>query len=657
MRPVTKIYRLLVTTTAVFTLAAQQPPSPVDPSPINGETYYLINQLSGLQVDLNGNSTANGDKILQNTRSFSSLSQRWAMTKAPDGNWKISNIANGLCLDSVSRQGVVWTVQNPCGINIVTQEWSFSYVKNGYNAITNTGTNLVLDVAGSSTSAGAQLIQSPLSGNPTQSQQWLFRATYFRGNDSSLQEKAEFDRVAHPGPTVLWWHDSYLPGQDLLQIWKNHGMNMIRVRPASINTTVYYPTYPGTGAGDLIFPMTTAPYNHYTVDASVSQIIPATATGSAGQHAQTDWSAVDLCVRAKKLGMSCNVTLFYNGQNTSTVPGLWSGKTIAQVAGTAPDYTDGLMYQYVKQVMELFRAAGGWPDMVALGNEVNTGMFTSGITGGSCTPDGTGGGACFAPIQRSGMQAILDAASDTSNPAVLGPPLPPPLRCIHPDGGPDLQTFFNGAVNTNNIPIEVACESYYPGWHGPLTQAQANWHNQKNQHVAEVNMATQANGLGLPLFNIEDGVSYTTSGSPQDQWYVPPTRLLSRQAMIDLNKVHKNMPHNLSMGMEWWAGEATPIAGITSNERFWTTTGITLFDSSVVSGSALNNATLPVMLAMGGKLDPTLVYKFVSAANGRILETADASTAAGAALRTGLDTGVTGRHQQWQILAQGANPG
>ena len=243
MKPAITMFRVLVASAAVLTLApaavAQQPPSPVDPSPINGETYYLINQLSGMQADLNLNSAANGDNILQNVHSFSSLSQRWAMTKAPDGNWKVSNIANGLCLDSASAQGVAWTVQNPCGIAVPTQEWSFTYIKNGYNTITNFGTHLALDVNASSPSAGAQLIQSSLSGAPTQSQQWLFRAAYFRGNDRSLQEKAEFARIAHPGPTVLWWHDAYLPGQDLLQIWKNHGMNMIRVRPASINTTVY----------------------------------------------------------------------------------------------------------------------------------------------------------------------------------------------------------------------------------------------------------------------------------------------------------------------------------------------------------------------------------------------------------------------------------
>src|ERR1035438_1130441 len=126
MKPLTTLFGVLAASAAVLAQAqVTQPPSPFDPSPINGETYYLINQLSGMQVDINGNSAVSGDNILQNVRSFSRLSQRWAMTKTPDGNWKISNIANGLCLDSVSVQGVAWTVQNPCGIGVPTQEWSF----------------------------------------------------------------------------------------------------------------------------------------------------------------------------------------------------------------------------------------------------------------------------------------------------------------------------------------------------------------------------------------------------------------------------------------------------------------------------------------------------------------------------------------------------
>src|SRR3954452_9978436 len=658
---------LAVVAAAPARSAVAQPTSPIDPSPNNGQAYYLIDQASGLQADLDGGS------VVASPRSFTELSQRWAMTKAPDGNWLISNVSSGRCLDSATDATQTRAVQDRCRAGLATQEWSFSYVANGYHTITNASTGLVLDTAGSGTAPGTRLVQSALTGAPTATQAWLLRPTYFLGNDSSLQAKAEFDRLAANSTSAPWWHDAYLPGQDLLQIMKNQGMNMIRVRPASINTTVVH--------NGVSFPITTGPYNNYTLGPPpTSQIIPASANPaspggtSSGNHAQTDWSAVDLAERAKLLGMAVNVTLFYSGDNTSETPGNWAGKTVDQLAGVPPHA--GLMYKYVKQEMELFRANGAWPDLVSFGNEVNGGMFTTTGAGGlspsgtNCSPTSTSGGTgtanCFPRIQRAAMQAVADAASDTSNPALLGAPLPRPLTCIHIDGNPDLQTFFNGAVNTNGIPLDVACESYYPGWHGPLTKTQQDWHRcnavtcASTQHIAEDDFAAEANGLGLPIFTIEDGVSYTTAGSPQDQWYgvnpPGPSRNLSRQGMIDLVKVQQHIPHNLSMGMEWWAGEATPVPGINALQGFWATPGIGLFDASTTDGNPMNNATLPVMAAMGGKLDPTIAYKLVNAANGRLLETPGGSTAAGAALGTGLDTGITGPHQQWQILAQGADP-
>ena len=73
---------------------AQQPSEPIDIGPIDGETYYFINQLSGLQMDLDNGSVASGATILIQNRSFTSLTQRWAITRLPGSVWAISNIAN-----------------------------------------------------------------------------------------------------------------------------------------------------------------------------------------------------------------------------------------------------------------------------------------------------------------------------------------------------------------------------------------------------------------------------------------------------------------------------------------------------------------------------------------------------------------------------------
>ncbi len=363
----------------------------------------------------------------------------------------------------------------------------------------------------------------------------MFRPAFWRGDDMSLGEKEELDRVLHNTNSIPWWHDAYNPGQDLLQIYKNNGLNSIRLRPASINTTVVY--------GNNSFNMTAAPYNNYTLAAgtsttfplaSVTQIIPASVpagnAGAGGNDAQTDWSAVDLCHRAKMLGMSCFLCLFYNGSN-GEVPQLWNGMTIAQLSGIPPTPggacgTPGgcLMYNYVYQEIELFRSNGAMPDMVALGNEVNDGLFQSfgtyslSPTGTNATPNSAGtpnaSFANFAAVQIPAMQAILDASADPS----IGPPIPAPLRCIDPDGNPWLQTFFATATQYYSIPVDNICASYYPGWHGPMTQAAHDWHatgpNATSGQVWESNVDTEASGLQIPIYNGEDGVAYTNSGSP-----------------------------------------------------------------------------------------------------------------------------------------------
>src|SRR5580698_3093480 len=145
--PVSRLF-ILAFAVASASLCAQMPVEPIDISPINGETYYLINQLSGLQVDLDGGSTSTGQPVVLETRSFTSLTQRWAFTHLPGGAWAISNISDGLCLDSAAAGGSTSTVENTCSLSSATQQWTLAAASNGFCTLTNHGTGLVLDVAG-----------------------------------------------------------------------------------------------------------------------------------------------------------------------------------------------------------------------------------------------------------------------------------------------------------------------------------------------------------------------------------------------------------------------------------------------------------------------------------------------------------------------------
>ncbi len=599
MSKVSPIFRpLILPLLAAGMLHAQQPAEPVDITPLDGETYYLINQLTGLQADLNNSSTTAGDVLLDQTRSFTSLTQRWGLTRA-GASWKISNLSNGLCLDSTATA----PVQNACNAAAATQLWTLQAKTSGYYVLVNTSTGLALDVSAST--AGAALSETTLTSAPTQSQQWLLRPAFFRGVDNALLEKQEANKVANGVP---WWTDAGT-SQDTLQILKNHGINMIRIRPTSV-----------------------PPYATYT---------STTCTGN-GCYAETDAQSIDLAQRAKKLGMSVEISFLFDGGSSVAIPGAWSSDSLTQAS------TD--VYNYVKQQVENYRAAGAMPDMVAVGNEVDTG-FLNGLGAPRSTFSG------FATLEKSGMQAVADASADTT----IGPALPVPIRCIHVTPAYDLTSFFTSAT-TYGIPYDAMCQSYYPIYHGPLTQAQATASNPNNKPVEQAALIKAANAIAKPIFLIEIGEHYESGFGTADPWYAL-TRAGQRQYVLDVDAVMKALPNNLGMGIEWWDATGVNIfekTGGYSNgngkiDSIYNWNGLTLFDNADTQGyanSALVNysATLPALDAVGGKLDPTLNYKLVNQATGQILETTLASTATGAALDTTADPGTISQHQQWQII-------
>ncbi len=219
---------------------------------------------SGLQIDLNNNSTTAGDHLLQQPRSFTNTSQRWIFTKLTGGFWQISNVRNSLCFDSASISGVTYVVQNPCG-SAATQHWTLAATTSGYYTISNASTGLLIDVPAAT--SGALLEQTALGASATQSQQWLLRPAFFRGVDNALLEKQEAARIS---TGLTWWKDGGVQ-QDVLQILKNHGVNMVRVRPSSA-----------------------PPYSNPS---------QAGCTGNAC-FAETDAQDLDLAKRTKNLGMS-----------------------------------------------------------------------------------------------------------------------------------------------------------------------------------------------------------------------------------------------------------------------------------------------------------------------------------------------------------------
>lgn len=353
---------------------------------------------------------------------------------------------------------------------------------------------------------------------------------------------------------------------------------------------------------------------------------------------------MDLAKRARNLGMSIELTVLFDGGSSSSTPASWTSDSFAQLQ------TD--IHNYVKQEIMKYRQAGIMPDLVSIGNEVDTGFL------GSNSPTGANFGN-FATLQKQAVQGVEDAAADTST----GPALPAPLTCIHITPAWDLTDFFTLA-NQNGIQYDAICQSYYPIFHGPLTSAQAAASNPNKQPIEQSVLIAAANNIAKPIFIIEAGERYENGFQSNDPWYAPPSEALQRQFLIDVQNVEKALPDNLGMGLEYWDATGVnvlnPNTGLINGDNgpdtIYVWNGLTLFDNADSSGntnvSAANySAVLPGMDALGGKLDPTLSYKLVNRANGQVLSVNQSSNQPGALLNTVADTGNPSLSQQWNIAS------
>lgn len=602
-----KLKRLGPTVAGIFLLfasmnvRAQQPAEPVDPTPQDGQVYALMNQASALQLADSSSGKSGG--VVESPRDFGSLAQRWALTRLDGNAWKITDQATGLCLAENLLLAGARTEQ--CSSSLL-ERWLITEGANGYSTLRSAVTGRLL------TGSGTQGVRTVLAaGDAAQTQLWQLRPAFWRGADIAEQEKMEALRLKVGLP---WWKDAEQP-EDILKILKDHGFNSIRLRPTSIPP--YYPNQPAN-----------------------------TCTGNFC-YIDTDAQELDVARRARDLGFSLELTLFFDGGSSQSIPGSWAGLTQEQLAAN--------IYNYTKAELEMYRKAGLMPDMVSIGNEVDTGF----LGGPGFFPFNHF--AAFAALEKAGLTAVADAASDTS----IGPAIPSPLTCIHITPGFDMTSFFTSA-NANGLTYDAICQSYYPIFHGPLTEAQAAQTNPNNQPV-EANMLLQAaQTLGKPIYIIETGEHYENGFESLDPWYAP-TRAAQRQFLLDLESVVQSLPGNLAMGIEYWAPNDVemPDGGgpfsrfqqdFTSPNALFEWEGLALFDSAdpnfLTNPAAPNYSTvLPGMDAVGGKLDSALHYKLTNRGVSLLLGGDGSTVNAGVlSLLTGIN-GIVDTRLQWTIAS------
>ncbi|ORX85855.1 hypothetical protein BCR32DRAFT_325253 [Anaeromyces robustus] len=166
-------------------------------APTNGNTFKIINRLSGKALSVNGDSTANEANVIQWTDN-GKTSQQWIITQESNG-YKIINVNANKALD-------VYKNSRDNGGNVIiwydngasNQRWNIQEVGNGYYTLQNLNSGKLLDVEKESRNDGGNVLQWVNNGNTNQ--QWQIVSVNGGNSGTTNQNQNQNQNVNNPQP-------------------------------------------------------------------------------------------------------------------------------------------------------------------------------------------------------------------------------------------------------------------------------------------------------------------------------------------------------------------------------------------------------------------------------------------------------------------------
>lgn len=154
---------------------AAAPATPTTPGA--GQTYRIVNHLSGKPFGVSGASTANGAQIVSWTDS-GDPDQQWTLLDAGGGWFNVVDVNSGLALDDTngSTANGNFMQQWALGSGNFNQQWQINSQGNGYYSLINRTSGLALDLNGGGLTDGVN-IQQWAFGSGNLNQQWQLVGT------------------------------------------------------------------------------------------------------------------------------------------------------------------------------------------------------------------------------------------------------------------------------------------------------------------------------------------------------------------------------------------------------------------------------------------------------------------------------------------------
>ncbi|MDA1361367.1 glycosyl hydrolase 53 family protein [Glycomyces luteolus] len=235
---------------------------------------------------------------------------------------------------------------------------------------------------------------------------------------------------------------------------------------------------------------------------------------------------IAMAQRAKALGMDVLLDLHYSDfwadPGKQIKPKAWSSLSYSQLTTAVRDYS--------RSVVSQMAAAGATPDIVQVGNEITNGMLQP--TGSTSNWSQLGG------LLKAGIEGVHQGGSGIE-------------IALHLDRGGNnaaYRTWFDNARN-QGVPYDIIAMSYYPYWHGTMSQLRANMNDVSARYGKDVLIVETA--YAHTLTDCDGRGNIFTASHAQESGY-PATVAGQTQFLRDLRNAVQAVPNDRGRGLVWW---------------------------------------------------------------------------------------------------------
>jgi arabinogalactan endo-1,4-beta-galactosidase len=223
------------------------------------------------------------------------------------------------------------------------------------------------------------------------------------------------------------------------------------------------------------------------------------------------------------------------------------------------------VYSYTKNVFAKLNDQGTLPDMVQIGNEINSGMlWNDGRVGG----DYNGQWPDLAALINEGVRGVRESCEDGDSVKIV----------IHYAGGGNNSgcRWFYDNLTSYGAEFDIIGLSYYPWWHGTLSQVRSNLNDLAGRYGKDIIIAETAYPWTLQWYDSKNNIVGST-----DQLHDGYSASVRGQGSFlrDLMSLVRQVKNGRGTGIFYWAPEYISVPGVLSS---WENNALFDFDGDAL---------------------------------------------------------------------------